>query len=163
MKNPAKEIADALNAAMLSYYGEGRKPLSGAELSRLSNVPQPTISRTLQGKSIPETTTLSKLVAVLGAKNVALHDAINALLPKQEAMPANIAALAVKAFPLICPECNKVSHKSFMELEANDNLPCDFCGVIFNINHQYGNGELKMFLESFGGSGMSLRENRKFD
>jgi transcriptional regulator with XRE-family HTH domain len=162
MKNPAKEIADALNAAMLSYYGNG-KPLIGAELSRLSGVPQPTISRTLQGKSIPETATLSKLVAILGVKNVSLHAAIDALLPKQEAKATHIAALAVKAFPLICPECNKVSHKSFIELEANDVLPCDFCGVIFNINHQYGNGELKMFLESFGGSGMSLRENRKFD
>ena len=41
------------------------KPLSQAELSRISGVPQPTISRTLKGESIPETETLLKISRAL--------------------------------------------------------------------------------------------------
>ena len=71
--------------------------------------------------------------------------------------------LGVPIFPLVCPECGQVSHKSFIQLEMNDRLPCDACGVTFNINHQYGHGELKMFLEALGYSGFVLRQQRKFD
>jgi len=39
---------------------------SANALSRLSRVPQPTISRTLSGETIPETVTLQKLAAALG-------------------------------------------------------------------------------------------------
>ena len=69
----------------------------------------------------------------------------------------------VPIFPLICPECHKVSHKTFIELEMNDRLPCGVCGIPFNINSQYGNGELKMFMESIGSKGYILRRQRKFD
>lgn len=162
MNSPAEQIAAALDEAMRDYYGPGKR-LSGAELARLSGVPQPTISRTLKGKSIPETETLSKLITALGADRVKLPEGVKAMIggPAQfPGVPMN--ALTTKIFPLICPQCHKVSHKSFIELEANDTLPCDCCGVVFNINDQYGHGELKMFLESLGGSGISLRQNRKF-
>lgn len=71
--------------------------------------------------------------------------------------------LSLPIFPLVCPECGKVSHKSFIELEMNDRLPCGCCGVVFNINHQYGSGQLKMFLDGIGRAGFVLRQNRKFD
>lgn len=79
----------------------------------------------------------------------------------QTAPPIDV--LTVQVFPLRCPECGKVSHKSFIQLEMNDRLPCDHCGLVFNINDQYGNGELKMFLESIGRKGFILRQNREFD
>ena len=69
----------------------------------------------------------------------------------------------VAIFPLFCPECQKVSHKTFVELEMNDRLPCGVCGIPFNISSQYGNGELKMFMESIGSNGYILRRDRKFD
>ena len=147
---------------MRDYYGPGKR-LSGAELGRLSGVPQPTISRTLKGKSIPETETLSKLIAVLGADRVKLPDAVKSMVgepTKFAGVP--MKALSAKIFPLICPQCHQVSHKSFIELDANDTLPCDACGTVFNINNQYGHGELVMFLESLGGSGIALRQDRKF-
>ena len=71
--------------------------------------------------------------------------------------------LGAPIFPLVCPECHKVSHKSFVELEMHDRLPCGTCGVVFNINNQYGHGELKMFLEALGYRGFSLRQQRKLD
>lgn len=160
MKTVSLQIAEALDAAMENYYGPGKR-ISGAELGRLSGVPQPTVSRTLKGKSTPETETLAKLVSVLGSKNVNLSATINALLPPQELQHVDI--LDKQIFPLICPTCGKVSHKSFIQLEMNDRLPCGVCGDIFNINSQYGNGELKVFLEALGYSGFILRENRKFD
>lgn len=79
------------------------------------------------------------------------------------ANPTMGSVLTRKIFPLACPECGKMSHKSFIELETNDRLPCDSCGVSFNINHQYGNGQLKEFLDALGYSGFILRQNRKFD
>ena len=55
-------IAEQIDRAMKS-----RKPTewSQAELSRVSGVPQPTISRTLKGVSVPETETLSRLAKAL--------------------------------------------------------------------------------------------------
>ena len=60
----AKKISDALDRAMKGY--NGGRGIGQSELARRSGVPQPTINRTLKGKSIPETDTLSKLVSVLG-------------------------------------------------------------------------------------------------
>jgi len=56
-------IATQLDAAM-----QARKPKSWsqAELSRKSGVPQPTISRTLKGRSVPDTETLTRLAIALG-------------------------------------------------------------------------------------------------
>lgn len=71
--------------------------------------------------------------------------------------------LAQPVFPLRCPECGKVSQKSFIELEMNDRLPCSHCTITFNINDQYGNGQLEAFIKAFGRSGFILRQNRKFD
>lgn len=84
-KTPAQMIADALDAAMET--ANNGKRMSQAELSRRSGVPQPTISRTLSGNSIPEVKTIAPLVAVLGARNVDLQSSISALLP-----PATVEA-----------------------------------------------------------------------
>lgn len=81
----------------------------------------------------------------------------------EQSEPTMGDVLGKPIFPLRCPECGQVSHKSFIQLEMNDRLPCSSCGITFNINGQYGNGELKMFLEALGYSGFILRENRQFD
>lgn len=79
METPAQQIATALDSAMRAFdNGNG---IGQAELSRRSGVPQPTISRTLKGKSIPETDTLTKLISVLGPKNVALGKEVASILP----------------------------------------------------------------------------------
>ena len=56
-------IADELDAAMKAF--NGGKGISQADLSKISKVPQPTISRTLKGLSEPEGKTLRKLSAAL--------------------------------------------------------------------------------------------------
>lgn len=82
-KTPAQLIADALDSAMETAFNGKR--MSQAELSRQSGVPQPTISRTLSGESIPELKTLAPLIHVLGKGNVGLAPSIQSLLPKPEA------------------------------------------------------------------------------
>ena len=56
------DIAMQIDQAMRDWKP---KRLSQAELSRISGVPQPTISRTLKGESIPETETLLKISRAL--------------------------------------------------------------------------------------------------
>lgn len=82
---------------------------------------------------------------------------------KEQDPPAPLDILAIPMFPLHCPECGKTSHKAFIELEMNDRLPCGVCGITFNINDQYGTGQLEMFLKGIGRAGFSLRKDRKFD
>lgn len=55
-------IADELDKAMRDFRPGG---ITQPELAELSGVPQPTISRTLKGKSTPETKTLIKLAKTL--------------------------------------------------------------------------------------------------
>ena len=165
MKSPAQEIASAIDEAM-SAYDSGRG-ISQSELSRRSGVPQATISRTLKGKTIPEVHTLSKLIDALGSNNVKIPKPVMALVAQpgntQPVEEAPLDVLTVPMFPLLCPECGKTSHKSFIELEMNDRLPCGVCGVTFNINNQYGSGQLEMFLKGIGRAGFMLRKERKFD
>lgn len=82
MKNPAQLIAEAIDAAMQMMIVKGR-PISQSELSRRSGVPQATISRTLSGSSIPETNTLSRLIAVLGEDNVHIPPEVMMLVPRK--------------------------------------------------------------------------------
>lgn len=56
------DLAKQIDQAMREWKP---KRLSQAELARLSGVPQPTISRTLKGDSIPETETLLRISKVL--------------------------------------------------------------------------------------------------
>lgn len=56
------DLAKQIDQAMRDWKP---KRLSQAELARLSGVPQPTISRTLKGDSIPETETLLRISKVL--------------------------------------------------------------------------------------------------
>lgn len=56
------DIANELDRAMKGFENKG---ISQADLAKLSGVPQPTISRTLMGNSVPETKTLIKLARAL--------------------------------------------------------------------------------------------------
>ena len=62
MHSSHMDLAKQIDQAMRAWKP---KRLSQAELSRLSGVPQPTISRTLKGDSIPETDTLLRISKVL--------------------------------------------------------------------------------------------------
>lgn len=71
--------------------------------------------------------------------------------------------LAAKIFPLRCAECLEVSHKSFLQLEMEDRLPCDSCGISIKVANQYGNTELYAFLESISRPGAILRQKDERD
>lgn len=78
MNTPAQRIAAGLDEAIRSF--NGGRGISQAELSRRSGVPQPTISRTLSARSIPESNTLMKIISVVG-RNPTLDGALKLLLP----------------------------------------------------------------------------------
>lgn len=78
METPAQKIASAIDAAMKNF--NGGKGISQSELARGCKVPQPTISRTLKGNSIPETETLSKIIKFLGPANVILDNSVTAII-----------------------------------------------------------------------------------
>lgn len=61
------DIAQELDNAMRNFRDERGNVvgISQPELARISKVPQPTISRTLKGKSVPETKTLIRLARAL--------------------------------------------------------------------------------------------------
>ena len=61
----ASEIAAQIDHAMTARK---TKQWSQSELSRVSGVPQPTISRTLKGKTTPDTETLTKIARALNIK-----------------------------------------------------------------------------------------------
>ena len=154
----AQLIGDALDAAMKT--ADNGKAMSQAELSRRSGVPQPTISRTLSGKTIPETQTLAALVGALGAGNVKLAAAIEALIPNAKDSIKTIAPMLVKTFALPCLECGHVLHQNFIDLESSDEIPCPKCGAGVSVAHYYGQSHLTEFLESIGGSGFVVRSRK---
>lgn len=153
MNDDAKKIGDAIDAAMKAF--NGGKGIGQSDLSRRSGVPQPTISRTLKGKSIPETDTLSKLVSVLGPDT--LGKTIAAIIHKTESGPT-MAPLVVKAFALPCIKCGHVSHQSFIDLEMSDTISCPSCGNQINVASYYGKPQLEEFLKSIGATGFVLRK-----
>lgn len=157
-KTAAQLIGDALDSAMQT--ADNGKPMSQAELSRRSGVPQPTISRTLSGKTIPETQTLAALIDVLGTGNVNLAASIEALLPTPKESNQTIAPLVAKIFALPCASCGHVSHQSFIDLETNDEIACPDCGTRINVAYYYGQTELAEFLKSIGGSGFVARKRK---
>lgn len=71
-----------------------------------------------------------------------------------------IANLGVAMFNLACPKCGKMSHKSFIELELNDEIPCS-CGHSIHVANQYSFSVLETILKSLGGDGMTLRKSNK--
>jgi hypothetical protein len=71
--------------------------------------------------------------------------------------------LAIRRFELPCTECGKISHKSFLQLEMEDRLPCDHCGVSIRVTDYYGRPALEAILKSLGRSRFILRERKKFD
>lgn len=155
-KTVNQQIAEALDAAMANYYGPG-KNMSGAQLSRLSGVPQPTISRTLSGKSTPETETLVKLVMVLGAKNVNLSDSINAILPLPD-KAKTISPMVARCFSLPCKSCGNKTFQSFIDLESNDYITCDACNALIDVAEYYPRTVLQTFIESIGRGDIVLRK-----
>lgn len=154
MNMDAKKIGDALDAAMQAY--DGGRGIKQASLSRISGVPQPTISRTLGGKSIPETETLTKLVSVLGSET--LGKTVAAIIHKPVAQQATMAALVAKIFALPCKGCGHVSHQSFADLEANATIPCPTCGNSIDVTSYYGKAKLAEFLKSIGAIGIAVRD-----
>lgn len=68
-----------------------------------------------------------------------------------------IGALAAPMFALPCTKCGKVSHKSFIDLETQDDIACS-CGASIHVADYYGISELETILKSFGGAGFSLRK-----
>jgi hypothetical protein len=70
---------------------------------------------------------------------------------------------SVRIYSLRCTGCGQVSLKSFIELEANDRLPCDHCGVSINVANDYGDAELDALAKSLGSSGHILRQRKKGD
>lgn len=154
MNTEAKQIGDALDAAMKDY--NGGRGMSQSELHRISGVPQPTISRTLKGKSIPETSTLTKLVAILGTEK--LGKAVASIINNREQKAPTIAPLTAKLFALRCHECGHVFHKSFIDLESSDSVACDSCSASVNVADYYGQAHLAEFLKSIGATGIALRK-----
>jgi transcriptional regulator with XRE-family HTH domain len=153
MDSDAKKIGDALDAAMNAY--NGGRGIKQTSLSRLSGVPQGTISRTLSGKSIPETKTLSKLAAALGSDT--FSNTLAAILPSQPAGKVEISSLLTPMFAMKCTKCGQVSHQSFVELEMNDKIACS-CGASMIVAEYYGPAMLETILKGFGGNGMALRK-----
>lgn len=133
MKSPAEEIASAIDAAMKKY--DSGRGISQAELSRKSGVPQPTISRTLSGKTVPEVDTLSRIISVLGKENVNIPDSLFALtrqvpmterdrldsylLHRLSALEA-VVRLIVQSRDLPPEEIQRLSHLMAETLVAND-------------------------------------------
>jgi hypothetical protein len=64
-------------------------------------------------------------------------------------------------YDLPCAECHKVSHKSFLQLETEDRLPCDHCGVPIKVTDYYGRTELDAIAISLGSRNHILREREK--
>jgi transcriptional regulator with XRE-family HTH domain len=93
----AKTIADALDQA-LSKADSGKR-MSQSALSRLSKVPQPTISRALSAFSVPEIDTIIKLCAVIGDEWILSTGlpGIGEMLGTSQKTPASLAAKEDKA------------------------------------------------------------------
>lgn len=72
-----------------------------------------------------------------------------------------IDPLQMHIFVLPCAECGKVSHKSFLDLEMENRLPCDHCGVSISVTDYYGKADLEAFLQGLGRSGFILRDRHK--
>lgn len=72
----------------------------------------------------------------------------------------SISSLAVSMFAVRCAKCGEVSHKSFMELELNDTLPCS-CGATISVADYYGQSDLEKILKGLGGDGFVLRKRDK--
>lgn len=69
--------------------------------------------------------------------------------------------LAVRAYELPCPDCGKISRKSFIELEMNPRLSCDHCGVSIRVADYYGRARLEQILIGLGRHGFILHDREK--
>lgn len=129
--NVEKEIAAAIDAAMRSYdHGRG---ISQAALSRLSGVPQPTISRTLKGRSTPETSTLSRLIEVLGVGSVEIKPSVAALLSNVGTDKTN----AAKRFPATTKRGRRIAEIVSILHKINDDGLMHVLGRVEDAAHRY--------------------------
>lgn len=85
-----------MNIANLIDQAMRDKRITQAKLSKISGVPQATISRTLSGKSVPETATLVPLFAALGLPVALIEDAAGAA---NEAAPAKSSTRSIALAP----------------------------------------------------------------
>ena len=58
---------------------------------------------------------------------------------------------SARVYDLPCAGCGQISHKSFIELETEDRLPCDHCGVSIKMTDYYGTAELDAIAKSRSG------------
>jgi DNA-directed RNA polymerase subunit RPC12/RpoP len=70
---------------------------------------------------------------------------------------------SVRIYKLPCAGCGEESQKSFIELEINDRLRCDHCGVSINVTDYYGTAELDAIAKSLGSDRHILRQRKKGD
>lgn len=71
--------------------------------------------------------------------------------------------LQLRIYPLLCPECQNVSHKTLLELIQSARLPCDHCGISVNLAREYGKARLEEILVSLGRRGFTIPDNKKLD
>ena len=94
---------------------------------------------------------LVKIFGIEGAPD--MESVVPPQPPKHE-----ISALTANMFAITCSKCGKISHHSFIELEANDAIPCAGCGINIVVSDYYGKTQLETILKNLGGSGLSLRK-----
>ncbi len=71
--------------------------------------------------------------------------------------------LQLRIYPLLCPECEHVSHKHLLELIHSARLPCDCCGRSINLAREYGKARLEEILVGLGRRGFVIPDNKKLD
>jgi len=164
MENFQKRLLRAFAREQQRRSDAGEPRLTKTELWKAAGASSAAASHWFSGANGADLDTCLKIAKVLRVnarwlfdESQGMDETINA------AIDAPLDVLTIPMFPLLCPQCGKTSHKSFIELEMNDRLPCGVCGFTFNINNQYGSGQLEMFLKGIGRAGFMLRKERKFD
>jgi hypothetical protein len=69
--------------------------------------------------------------------------------------------LEISRYELPCRECEKVSLKSFIQLEMSARLPCDHCAVPIPVSNYYGQSQLAAILDALGRTGYILRSRER--
>lgn len=125
---------------------------------------QPTVQRIISGETrspgLTVITKIEKAIHDLRAARGMPSVAYTGQIQSSESKPKTISLLAVQMYAIRCTKCGEVSHKSFMELELNDTLPCP-CGASINVADYYGQSDLEVILKNLGGDGFVLRKRDK--
>lgn len=71
--------------------------------------------------------------------------------------------LQLRIYPLLCPECEHISHKYLLELILSARLPCDRCGISINLAREYETARLEEILIGLGRRRFAIPDNKKLD